>query len=137
MNTALAQLLSQKQHTVNGNTTYFLPGTGTQQTQGASTYLHANALGSIRHMTGPVGQVVGGLRYTPFGEIIEQTGIVSPRGYTGEFQNPVNNLTYLRARYYDPKIGRFLTQDSLIPDLLNGQAWNVYAYVYNDPMTHT
>jgi RHS repeat-associated protein len=49
----------------------------------------------------------------------------------------VNNLTYLRARYYDPKIGRFLTQDSLIPDMLNGQAWNVYAYVYNDPMTHT
>ena len=25
-----------------------------------------------------------------------------------------------------------LTQDSLIPDLLNGQAWNAYAYVYND-----
>jgi RHS repeat-associated protein len=76
--------------------------------------------------------VVGRIRYTPFGEIIEQTGVVLPRGYTGEFQNPVNNLTYLRARYYDPKLGRFLTQDSIIPDLLNGQAWNTYAYVYNE-----
>jgi hypothetical protein len=31
-------------------------------------------------------------------------------------------------------LGRFLTQDSLIPDVTNGQALNPYAYVYNDPI---
>ena len=41
-------------------------------------------------------------------------------------------MTYLRARYYHPALGRFLTPDALVPDGLNGQAWNGYAYVYND-----
>ncbi|NJO82084.1 MAG: hypothetical protein HC828_04305 [Blastochloris sp.] len=33
-----------------------------------------------------------------------------------------------------PGAGRFLTPDAIVPDVLNGQAWNAYAYVYNDPI---
>jgi RHS repeat-associated protein len=51
-----------------------------------------------------------------------------------EQQNFTNNLTYLRARYYHPALGRFLTPDSIIPDVTNGQSLNAYAYVYNDPI---
>ncbi|VAW43024.1 hypothetical protein MNBD_CHLOROFLEXI01-3262, partial [hydrothermal vent metagenome] len=46
----------------------------------------------------------------------------------------MNGLVYLQARYYNPALGRFLTQDSLIPDVTNGQALNAYTYVYNDPI---
>ncbi|NJN18832.1 MAG: RHS repeat-associated core domain-containing protein, partial [Oscillochloris sp.] len=38
------------------------------------------------------------------------------------------------ARFYHPALGRFLTPDSLIPDPLNGQDWNRYTYVRNDPL---
>lgn len=55
-------------------------------------------------------------------------------GFTGEQQDFNNNLVYLRAQNYNPALGRFLTPDSLIPDLTNGQALNAYAYVYNDPV---
>jgi hypothetical protein len=43
---------------------------------------------------------------------------------------------YLRARYYDPGIGRFLTADNLIPDPLKSQSWNKYTYVKNNPVRY-
>jgi RHS repeat-associated protein len=88
----------------------------------------------VRHLTGPAGQLLGDLRYSPFGEIIELNGPPALFGFTGEPQDVSSGLTYLRARYYQPALGRFLTQDSLIPDVTNGQALNAYTYVYNDPI---
>jgi len=42
-----------------------------------------------------------------------------------------------RARMYDPKIGRFISPDSVVPDEKNPQAWNRFAYVYNSPLRYT
>jgi RHS repeat-associated protein len=96
--------------------------------------LHSDGRGSVRHVTGVAGQAAGQMRYTPFGEMAEQSGATSLFGFTGEPQGGLNDLVYLRARYYNPALGRFLTQDSLIPDVTNSQALNPYAYVYNDPI---
>ncbi len=134
LNSALAQVIAQTPHTVNGATTYFVPGASAQQTQGVWSYLHTDGLGSIRHLTDPTGQVLGNMRYSPFGEVVAMSGPAAMFGFTGEQQNSTNDLTYLRARYYNPSLGRFLTQDSLIPDITNGQALNAYTYVYNDPI---
>jgi hypothetical protein len=41
---------------------------------------------------------------------------------------------YLRARYYDPTVGRFLTADSIVPDPFSSQGWNGYTYVANNPL---
>jgi RHS repeat-associated protein len=65
---------------------------------------------------------------------VELSGPPALFGFTGEPQDMSSGLTYLRARYYHPALGRFLTQDSLIPDVTNGQALNAYTYVYNDPI---
>ncbi len=43
----------------------------------------------------------------------------------------------MRARCYHPALGRFLTPDAIIPAPTNGQAWNRYAYVDNDPANFT
>jgi hypothetical protein len=56
-------------------------------------------------------QSPGQMRYTPFGETAEQSGATSLFGFTGEPQGDLNDLVYLRARYYNPALGRFLTQD--------------------------
>jgi RHS repeat-associated protein len=77
---------------------------------------------------------LGDIRYSPFGEIVELSGPPALFGFIGEFQDMSSGLTYLQARYYHPALGRFLTQDSLIPDVTNGQALNAYTYVYNDPI---
>src|SRR5581483_625156 len=38
------------------------------------------------------------------------------------------------ARLYDPQIARFMSADSIIPDPTNGQSFNRYAYVSNNPL---
>nr|WP_083778706.1 RHS repeat-associated core domain-containing protein [Oscillochloris trichoides] len=73
-------------------------------------------------------------RCSPFGELESQSGPSSVLGFTGEPSDPSGDLLALRARFSHPGMGRFLTPDSLIPDPTNGQAWNRYAYVYNDPV---
>ncbi len=130
LNSALTQVLAQSQ---GGQTSRFLPGIG-QETNGVWAYYHSDALGSVRHLTGMAGTNIGSVKYSPFGEIANSTGMAAWYGFTGEQQDGTNGLTYLRARYYNPALGRFLTPDSLIPDVTNGQALNQYAYVYNDPI---
>ncbi|MBM9575788.1 RHS repeat-associated core domain-containing protein, partial [Leptospira sp. 201903070] len=41
---------------------------------------------------------------------------------------------FYNARYYDPGIARFTSADTVIPDEHNSQAWNRFAYVYNNPI---
>ena len=67
--------------------------------------------------------------YTAYGEIkYNSTDNTNPFTYCGEYTDVETGLVYLRNRYYDPELGRFLTQDP-IKDGLN---W--YAYCNGDPV---
>ena len=46
-------------------------------------------------------------------------------------------LVHLNGRVYDPLVGRMMSADPFVPDPLNGQAWNRYAYVINNPLSIT
>src|SRR5262249_34124490 len=46
-------------------------------------------------------------------------------------------LVHLNGRVYDPLIGRMMSADPMVPDPLNGQAWNRYSYVINNPLALT
>ena len=54
--------------------------------------------------------------------------------YAGEFFDAEVGLYYLRARYYDPYIGRFISQDSYWGEDDNPLSLNLYTYVHNDPI---
>jgi RHS repeat-associated protein len=43
-------------------------------------------------------------------------------------------LSYYNARWYDPKLGRFLSADTIVPGPANPQAFNRYSYVFNNPV---
>jgi RHS repeat-associated protein len=53
--------------------------------------------------------------------------------FTGEQRDSESDLYYLRARYYDPSIGRFLTQDPLRGWSRAPKTQNRYPYVMNSP----
>ena len=53
-------------------------------------------------------------------------------GYTGEMWDEESNLLYLRARYYEPETGRFLSRDSYEGTLKNPLGRNLYLYVQNN-----
>ena len=54
--------------------------------------------------------------------------------YAGEFFDSETGLYYLRARYYDPYIGRFISEDSYWGEDNNPLSLNRYTYTHNDPI---
>ena len=77
---------------------------------GTWSYALADGLGSVRQQTDSEGYVVQQVDYSPFGKVVAVAGVpLTGRGYTGERWDGNVGLLYLRARWYDPATGRFLT----------------------------
>ena len=74
--------------------------------------------------------------YYPYGQENDYSTSCSPTyKFTGyEFDSETGNY-YAYARYYSPRLGRFLSADLLGGDILNPQSLNRYAYVLNNPET--
>ena len=94
-------------------------------------YYHADGLGSIVALTDDKGRVVQTYEYDSFGNM-KQHGhkVKQPYTFTGREYDSETGLYYYRARYYDPKIGRFISEDPI--GFMGGI--NKYAYVGNNPV---
>ena len=74
-------------------------------------YHHGDALGSVRQLTDGNGVVTLVRSYQPYGEVLSSAGSsATSYGFTGEMVD-TSGLIFLRARYYTPWDGRFLTRD--------------------------
>jgi RHS repeat-associated protein len=81
---------------------------------GQTFFYHTDGLGSITQITDSAKQTVASYTYDAFGNITSQTGSLNNSyTYTGREYDQESGLHYYRARYYDPKIGRFLQPDPL------------------------
>lgn len=58
-------------------------------------------------------------------------------GYTGHLEDDDLQLTYMQARYYDPVIGRFYSNDPVGFNGNNPMTFNRYAYANNNPYKYT
>lgn len=79
-------------------------------------------------------QLVARYDYRPFGTIEDSSGTLANRlRFAGRELDGETGLYYLRARYYDPSLGRFLSEDA------TGLAGGINSYVYadNDPVNRT
>jgi RHS repeat-associated protein len=94
----------------------------------------ADALGSVRTSVDDAGAVTATAAYDAFGAVRAATGPASTFGFTGE-QRDASGLTYLRARSYDPTLGRFLSPDTRQPNAPGTQGWNLYGYANANPTT--
>jgi RHS repeat-associated protein len=96
----------------------------------ALSYLQADALGSIVGSTNGAGAVTVTRQYDTWGN--QQIGASDPGyAFTGREWDPEAGLYYYRARYFDAKSGRFLSEDPLGLDA----GVNFYAYVRNNPVS--
>ncbi len=121
--------------TISGSTvtSYYVHGPGideplSKETGGVLTYYHADGLGSIAKETDGSGVVTNTLRYDAWGNI--ETGARDGFAFTGREWDPETGLYYYRARYYDPRDGRFTSEDSV--GFAAGDA-NFYGYVSSRP----
>lgn len=114
-----------------------LTGLGIDQRYAAGTganrhYFLTDALGSTRLLTDGAGAIVQRYDYDPYGGTQTTTGVANAYRYTGREQD-ASNLYYYRARYYHPRMGRFISEDPL--GLAAGDL-NFYAYVGGDPISY-
>ncbi len=92
-------------------------------------------LGSAYATTDATGNVVGEMRYYAFGETRLSTGnMFTDRLYTGQRQIAELGIYHFNARFYSPKLGRFLSADTLMSGFANPQSLNRYSYVGNNPI---
>nr|WP_269800210.1 RHS repeat-associated core domain-containing protein [Paenibacillus phocaensis] len=56
--------------------------------------------------------------------------------YSGEYWDNVTDLQYLRARWYDPNAGRFVSKDPYEGSIDNPLSLNRYSYVANNPLIY-
>jgi RHS repeat-associated protein len=101
-------------------------------TEGGVKYFYTrDHLGSIREVTDQSGGVRARYDYDPYGRQTKLAGDKDATfAYTGQQTHAPSGLYYYRARYYDPRIGRFLSEDPI--GLEGGQ--NLYGYALNDPI---
>ena len=64
-------------------------------------------------------------------------GLTGRQGFTGHEMLDNVGLIHMNGRVYDPELGRFVSADPKIPDPYNSQAFNRYAYVYNNSLSFT
>jgi RHS repeat-associated protein len=116
---------------------YYIHGAGLMAmvTSDNSLYCyHFDATGHTIALTNATKTIMNKYAYTPFGVIAGQTETIpQPFKYAGQHgvMAESNGLYYMRARYYDPAVKRFISEDPLGFD---GGDLNLYAYVGNNPV---
>ena len=99
---------------------------------GNVSYYHFDMRGNIVAITDQNGNITHRYEYSPYGQIIaiEETDN-NPFRFVGQYgvMYEADDLYFMRARYYDPKIGRFLNTDPIF------DAKNLFVYVDNNPIT--
>jgi RHS repeat-associated protein len=65
-----------------------------------------------------------------------QEQMAQPFRYSGELYDQATGLQYLRSRWYDPSLGRFIQEDTYQGDTRNPLSLNLFTYVENNPLTN-
>jgi RHS repeat-associated protein len=104
------------------------------QQQSERLYYVHDGLGSVRQLVDTTGQIETNYAYDPFGVPLVGAEVYNPYQFTGEAWDAEVGLLYLRARYYQPEVGRFITKDPWAGSQRSPSTSNRYVYVMNDPV---
>ena len=98
--------------------------------QNTKTYFRTNQHGDVSAITTSAGALRTEYRYDAYGNITSdiQADDTNPFLYCGEYLDDETGLVYLRNRYYDPEVGRFITQDPI------KDGFNWYSYCGDNPV---
>ncbi|MEZ4528365.1 MAG: RHS repeat-associated core domain-containing protein, partial [Desulfobacterales bacterium] len=100
-------------------------------------YCHHDALGSTVNLTDQAGNVQVSYLLDPWGNVTQQTGgSVNRQIFTGKEHDGNTGLIYFGARYYDPEIARFLTQDAYLGEQGTPPSLHRYLYAYSNPTAY-
>ncbi len=91
-----------------------------------------DGLGSVVGEVDPLGNLTSSPKYDVYGAVRANGGAASTRqgfvGGLGHVSDAETGLIYMRARYYDPSLGRFSSQDTTRDGI------NLFTYCNNNPV---
>jgi RHS repeat-associated protein len=117
----------------------YLYGDGTdnvlsREKGGAVVWSLGDRQGSVVDLVDASGTVLNHFVYDSFGGRTGTTGVDFRYGYTGRELDTETGLYFYRARYYDPMLGRFISED---PVGFSAGDTNLYRYVGNNATNFT
>ncbi len=124
---------------LNGNTTneyVFFAGRRISRIDASGNvfFYYADHLGTTRTVTNGTGTTCYDADFTPYGQEMVHTN-TCPQNYkfTGYERDAESGNDYAMARFYNPRLGRFMSGDLLAGDSAGPQSLNRYGYVLNSP----
>ncbi len=123
-----------------GTQTFYVYGLGLigEETGGVYQAYHFDLRGSTVALSDAAGNVVEQFQYSPFGGLVSHnpTDVDTPFLYNGRdgVMTDDTGLYYMRARFYNPEIRRFVNRDVLLGGVADGLSLNRFAYVTGEPV---
>jgi RHS repeat-associated protein len=122
----------------NGTATNYVYGLGLiyEDTQRVARIYHFDRRGNLASLTDVSGNVTGRCSVGIYGQVLWSSGLDGVIFVTDGLHGVVsdsNGLTYNRARYYSPSMGRFLNQDPTLGDLRRPGSLNRFAFAEGVP----
>jgi RHS repeat-associated protein len=104
---------------------------------GSKSYYVLNGHGDVVGLVDGAGQTLNTYTYDMWGApVTTNESLPQPFRYSGELWDSSTGLQYLRARWYDPNVGRFINEDTYEGDITNPLSLNLYTYVKNNPLKY-
>ncbi|MFD2115641.1 RHS repeat-associated core domain-containing protein, partial [Paenibacillus yanchengensis] len=104
---------------------------------GEKGYYMVNGHGDVTGITDTEDELINEYTYDIWGKPLEHSETIEQSfRYSGEYWDEETNLQYLRARWYDPSVGRFINEDTYEGELANPLTLNLYTYVHNNPLRY-
>jgi RHS repeat-associated protein len=101
---------------------------------GAWEWMLQDGLGSVRSVVNNALTVLEHRHYEPYGSLFAGAMAETPFGFTGEWRDGGTGMVYLRARYYNPAMGAFVSRDPFEGTASRPMSLNLYAYVQGNPV---
>jgi RHS repeat-associated protein len=133
-----AQVLEERQ---NGNLTVsYVYGSDliSQERSGTESFYLVDGLGSVVALSNEAGSVTDTYTYQAFGTLDNMTGGTENQYlFAGEQWDESLDEYYLRQRYYEESLGRFLRRDSYEGDIGNPASLHKFIYASNNSISNT
>ena len=109
-----------------------------QERDGKKSYYVYDGHGSVCALADESGKVTDKYVYDAFGNLISSYGSTKNDFlFCGEQFDPVTGLYYLRARYMNPSVGRFITMDSYEGSIDDPVSLHKYLYANANPVSNS